>query len=85
MRAEIFLSLEYKPLDCLIFLSMCQQSTVDEVKNFTEREKLYGLGYGMVDLALLISCLITPNSSLWTFDKRLHQLASRFSIAYSPH
>jgi hypothetical protein len=67
------------------FLSMCQQSTVDEVNNFIEREKLYGLGYGMVDLALLTSCLITPNSCLWTCDKRLHQLASRFSIAYSPH
>jgi len=35
-----------------------------------------------VDLALLTSTLLTPGAQLWTRDKRLAQLASRFAVVY---
>jgi hypothetical protein len=49
---------------------------------FIEREKLYGLGCGLVDMALLASTLITPGAELWTLDKRLADLAGSFGAAY---
>jgi len=53
-----------------------------EVVGLIEREQLYGLGCGLVDLCLLAAAMITPDTFLWTLDKRLHQLAIRFDIAY---
>lgn len=50
---------------------------------FVEREALYGLGCGLVDVALLASVLITPGASLWTLDRRLSVLAGRFGAAFS--
>jgi hypothetical protein len=61
-----------------------RQARLDEVRRFIEREQLYGLGWGVVDLALLASTLITPGSRLWSLDKRLTQLAQRFGVAFRP-
>jgi hypothetical protein len=47
-----------------------------------EREALYGLGCGLIDLALLASTLITPGAVLWTGDTRLSALATRFGVAH---
>jgi hypothetical protein len=55
-----------------------------EVMEFIERERLYGLGCGMVDLVLLASTLITPNAVLWTLDKRLAALCERFAVLHRP-
>jgi predicted nucleic acid-binding protein len=71
-------------LNNLALLQPCKQATLNEVMQFVEREKLYGLGCGLVDMALLASALITPSTSLWTLDKRLAELAERFGIAYLP-
>ena len=57
-----------------------QQATVPEVMAFIERENLFGLGCGLVDVMLLASTLITPAATLWTLDKRLHTLAQRFGV-----
>ncbi len=65
-------------------LQSTQQATLPETLGFIERECLFGLGCGLIDLLLLTSALITPNTQLWTLDKRLHQLAQRFGVAYSP-
>lgn len=65
-------------------LSQTRQASLDEVRELIEREQLYGLGCGLVDLALLASALLTPGARLWTQDKRLAQLATRFGIAYQP-
>lgn len=54
-----------------------------EVTEFIEREQLFGLGCGWIDLNLLASTLITPQCQLWTLDKRLDTLARRFDIAFS--
>ena len=63
-------------------LRHCQQATLCEVMTFIENEKLYGLGSGLVDMSLLASTLLTPDTQIWTLDKRLLQLATRFRVAY---
>jgi predicted nucleic acid-binding protein len=55
-----------------------------EVMAFIEREKLYGLGCGFVDIALLASTCITPDTTLWTLDKKLMDLARRLSVQFVP-
>lgn len=65
-------------------LQACKQASLSEVMAFIEREKLYGLGCGLVDMTLLASTLITPGAQLWTLDKRLASLAERFAVAHRP-
>jgi predicted nucleic acid-binding protein len=69
-------------LDNISLLQSCNQASLSEVMELIEREKLYGFGCGLVDMALLASTLITPGADLWTLDKRLADLASRFGAAY---
>lgn len=71
-------------LNSISLLLPCNQASLSEVMDFIEREKLYGLGCGLVDISLLASTLITPGAALWTLDKRLAQLAGRFGIAHRP-
>jgi len=66
-------------------LQPATQARWDEVMAFIEREELYGLGCGMVDISLLASTLMTPGTRLWTLDKRLATLAARFDIAFEVH
>ena len=54
-----------------------------ETMAFIEREKLYGLGCGFVDMALLASACITPDAALWTLDKKLSSLAKRFDVEFA--
>ncbi len=61
------------------------QASWDEVLAFIEREKLYGLGCGIVDMSLLASALMTAGTRLWTLDKCLATLAARFGIAFEAH
>ena len=65
-------------------LSVSERPALAEIMDFIEREKLYGLGCGLVDIALLASALLTPGAQLWTLDKRLANLAHRFGIAFVP-
>ncbi len=69
-------------LSNIALLQTCNQASMGEVMEFIEREKLYGLGCGLVDMSLLASTLVTPSSRLWTLDKRLAALAGRFGVAY---
>lgn len=71
-------------LNHMSLLQACNQASLGEVMAFIEREKLYGLGCGLVDMALLASTLITPGTELWTLDKRLADLAGRFGVAHRP-
>ena len=63
-------------------LQPATQASLDEIRTLIEREKLYGLGCGLIDIALLASTLITPDARLWTFDKRLAGLALRFDVGF---
>ena len=68
----------------LELLRPTQQASLREVVDFIEREKLYGLGCGLVDMVLLASTLITPGAELWTLDKRLAALSERFGVMHQP-
>lgn len=68
----------------LELLRQTQQASLREVMDFIEREKLYGLGCGLVDMVLLASALITPGAELWTLDKRLAALSERFGVMHQP-
>ena len=68
----------------LSLLQSCKQASLSEVMAFIERERLYGMGCGLVDICLLASTLITAGAALWTLDKRLGELAQRFGVAHRP-
>lgn len=61
-----------------------QQASVREAMAFVERERLFGLGCGLIDMLLLASTLMMPGAELWTLDKRLCALAQRFGVAHRP-
>ena len=65
-------------------LLQTQQASVREVLALIEREHLYGLGCGLVDMLLLGSTLMTPGVELWTLDRRLIGLAERFGVMHRP-
>lgn len=71
-----------RTLHSIGLLRPCNQAGLREVVDFIERESLYGLGCGLVDMCLLASTLITPDAQLWTLDKRLADMAGRFGVAY---
>lgn len=65
-------------------LPHARQASLTEVRELIERERLFGLGCGLVDLTLLASTMLTTGARLWTLDQRLRILAERFQIAYLP-
>lgn len=71
-------------LSSLALLRSCTQATANEVMAFIEREALYGMGCGFVEISLLASILITPGAKIWTLDTRLAKVADRFGANYLP-
>ena len=71
-----------RTLGDMALLRPAHEASMSELMAFIEREKLYGLGCGLVDLALLASACITPDAALWTLDKRLAGLANRMGVEY---
>jgi predicted nucleic acid-binding protein len=63
-------------------LRQTQQASIDDVLDFVELEKLYGLGCGLIDITLLASTLLTPGTQLWTLDRHLGRLAQRFAVSH---
>jgi predicted nucleic acid-binding protein len=52
-----------------------------EVLRLVERHRLFGLGIGFVDAHLLASCRLTPDTRLWSRDRRLVDAAERLDLA----
>jgi predicted nucleic acid-binding protein len=63
-------------------LKPARQASIREVIEFIDRERLFGLGCGLVDMTLLASTLMTPQAELWTLDQRLRGLAERFGVMH---
>lgn len=61
-------------------LQPAQQASIQEVMDFIEREELFGLGCGLIEITLLASTLLTRGAMLRTMDKRLRTLAERFEV-----
>ena len=73
-----------RTLGDLALLLSADQAAPAEVRDFIEREALFGLGCGWIDLTLLASTLVTSSAQLWTLDKRLASLATRFGVCFAP-
>src|ERR1700676_1997279 len=66
-------------------LKELQQSviaTTEETLALIEKEQLQDLGCGAVDMSLLASVILTPETLLWTVDKNLDALSTRFGVAF---
>ena len=57
-------------------------ATTDEILALIEKEEFHNSGCGAVDMALLASVLLTPDTLLWTVDKKLDALAVRVGVAF---
>lgn len=73
-----------KTLEHLGRLRQPSLATTEEVISLIERERLYGQGCGAVDLTLLACTLLTPETHIWTLDKRLDAMAASFNRRW-PH
>ena len=58
-------------------------ATTGEILALIEREQFHDSACGAVDMALLASALLTPDTLLWTIDKNLDALAARLGVAFS--
>jgi hypothetical protein len=58
-------------------------ATTDEILALIEKEQLHDSGCGAIDMALLASVLLTPDTLLWTIDRDLDTLATRLSVAFT--
>jgi predicted nucleic acid-binding protein len=67
-------------LDDLRKLPKALVATDNEAMALMERERLYGLGIGYVDLHLLASVRLTPEAALWARDGRLNEVARRLGV-----
>lgn len=63
-------------------LRQAMVATTDETLALIERERLHDSGCGAIDMALLASALLTPDTRLWTMDKRLAALAARLGACF---
>lgn len=72
-----------RTLGDMALLLPADQAAPAEVRDFIEREALFGLGCGLIDLTLLASTLITSSAQLWTLDHRLASLAARFGVCFA--
>jgi len=73
-----------RTLGDMALLLPADQAAPAEVRDFIEREALFDLGCGWIDLTLLASTLMTSSALFWTLDKRLASLATRFGVCFAP-
>lgn len=58
-------------------------ATTDEILALIERQQFHDSGCGAIDMALLASVLLTPDTLLWTLDKNLGALAARLGVVFT--
>lgn len=68
-------------LDALLALPRAVTASSDEVLDFIQHERLFGLGIGYVDSHLLASARLQAGTLIWTRDKRLLGAASKLGLA----
>ena len=55
----------------------------EEILEFINKNKLYGLGVGYIDIHLIASTLL-DGLKIWSKDKSLISVAEQFNIVYNP-
>jgi predicted nucleic acid-binding protein len=68
-------------IDDLNTLPQAIVASPDEVLKFISDRKLPGSGIGYVDAHLLAAAALTPETFVWTRDKRLHAAAQSLALA----
>ena len=71
-------------LGLLAALPKAEVATNAEVLELVDSRALYGVGLSLVDAHLLAAALLTPESQLWTRDRRLRTAAERLGVAADP-
>lgn len=56
----------------------------NEVLRLISQETLYGAGIGYVDAQVLAATRLTPDTRLWTRDKRLATITKRLGLDFQP-
>ena len=74
------LTARQRTLEQLAELPPAALATEEEVLECIERRRLHGLGIGYIDAHLIASCLIS-GATLWTRDRRLHDVAAGVGAA----
>ncbi len=76
-------NLKNRNLILSLFDTLPKAETVNSEKylHFLEKQKLFGLGLGFVDLHLLVSAYLSENH-LFTYDKALAAAAKKFSLLF---
>jgi predicted nucleic acid-binding protein len=72
-----------KAIVYLDLLPMVKVAQMSEVRSMIEAHKLFQRGIGFVDAHLIASTLITPQTVLWTRDKRLQDVAKTLGLSAS--
>ncbi len=67
-------------LQALAHLPPAEQATDPEVMRLIDTAHLAGSGIGYVDAHLLTAVRLTPDTRLWTRDRRLQAVAERLGI-----
>lgn len=62
-------------------LARAMVATDDEVMRFVSANALFGKGIGYLDAHLLASTKLTEGACLWTFDRRLAEIAIQLNCA----
>jgi predicted nucleic acid-binding protein len=61
-----------------------RSATYEETHHLIEDNQLWGKGLQWNDFAILASVIASDNILLWTEDKRLAEIATLFSVCYTP-
>ncbi len=72
-----------RTLSDLKLLRQTKVATTEETLSLVETMKLYDAGCGAVDVMLLASALLTPDTRFWTVDRNLETLAARLRVAFA--
>ena len=68
-------------LNLLDNLPQASVAYAEEINFFIEKNALFGLGIGLIDVHLLASTQISQNTRLWTRDKKLMAAAMQLNLA----
>jgi predicted nucleic acid-binding protein len=65
----------------LMDLPLANVASDEEVLNLIEREALFGIGIGYIDVHLLAATRLTAGATFWTRDKQLLAAAEKLLLA----
>lgn len=71
-------------LEDLANLPRAALATEEEVRAFIEARQLFARGIGYTDAHLLASAALGGDTTIWTRDLRLAEVADELAVAYQP-